>query len=344
MEQFITFMEGDGIGKEIMPQTLRVVDAAMAKAGRPKVVWEPAYMGEDAHTYYGDHLPKETLDSIKRNKVGIKGPTNTPLGKGHKSANVRLRTELNLNQGIRIIKTLPGLPLYQGKKVDLVIFRENTEGLYIGEEYPIEDGVESIRRVTKKATWRICSAAFDYAARKHRKSVTVFHKANILKESDGLFLQVAQEVARRYVPTIEFNNLIIDNAAMQLVLDPSWLDVLVMENLFGDIISDMCAGFVRGLGLVPGANIGDDYAVFEAAHGTAPNIAGQNKANPTALILSAVMMLEYIDEPHAARILRNAIMDTYREGIYLTGDVKPVDPVGTIEMTDAIIKKIQQSE
>jgi isocitrate dehydrogenase (NAD+) len=277
------------------------------------------------------------LESIRRNKVALKGPTATPIGTGHRSVNVALRKALDLYANLRPVKSLPGVKSrYDG--VDLVVVRENTEDLYSGLEHVVVPGVvESIKIITERASTRIARFAFEYARTHGRRRITAIHKANIMKLSDGLFLDCARAVAEEY-PAVKYDEMIVDNTCMQLVLDPTRFDVLLLENLYGDIVSDLCAGFIGGLGMAPGANIGEKEAVFEAVHGTAPDIAGKNKANPMALILSGALMLDHLGEREAADRVRGAVRAVLREGQKLTGDLGGT--AGTIELAEAIASRV----
>jgi len=332
----VTLIPGDGIGAEVTAAMRRVVDAT----GVP-IDWEVQEAGEAVIAQYGTPLPDHVLDSIRRNRVGIKGPVTTPIGTGFRSVNVSLRKALDLYANLRPARTMPGVAS-RYEDIDLVIVRENTECLYAGIEHDVIPDVaaESIRIITRRATERIVRFAFEYARANGRKLVTAVHKANILKATDGLFLRVAQEVAAQY-PDIAFSDRIIDNACMQLVQRPHEYDVLVLPNLYGDIVSDLCSGLVGGLGVSPGANLGDGIAVFEPVHGSAPKYAGQNRVNPTATILSGALMLKYIGEREAGQRIEDAVARVIREGKYVTYDLKPRrdDPtaVGTQEMADAII-------
>jgi isocitrate dehydrogenase (NAD+) len=281
-------------------------------------------------------LPEEVFASLEITRVGLKGPTATPIAGGHQSINVQLRKKLGLYTNFRPVRMLPGLKTrFHDVPVNLAIFRENTEDLYSGLEHEVIPGVvESLKIITNNASMRIAQAAFEYARREGRCKVTSIHKANIMKLSDGLFLKCCREVAARF-PSIQYNELIVDNACMQLVMRPETFDLLVMPNLYGDIISDLTAGLVGGLGIVPGANIGDNHAIFEAVHGTAPDIAGKGLANPTALMQSAVLMLAHLGEREAATRMQNAIERAYAEGKHLTGDVG--GKASTAEFTDAVI-------
>ena len=310
----VTLVPGDGIGLEVTKAMKRVVEATGVN-----IKWDEISAGEAEIERNGSPLPQEVIDSIKKNKVAIKGPVTTPIGKGFRSVNVTLRQELDLYTNLRPIKSFKGIEK-RYKNVDLVIVRENTEDLYAGIEHKIgDDAAESIKIITRKASERICDFAFKYAKENNRKKVTCVHKANIMKFSDGLFLDVFKDVAKKY--DMEYDDLIVDAAAMNLVLNPERYDVMVMPNLYGDILSDLCAGLVGGLGIIPGANIGEDYAVFEAVHGSAPDIAGKNLANPTALIQSAVMMLKYLGEFENAIKIENALTKIFEEGKVLTKDL-----------------------
>ncbi len=315
MKHTITLIPGDGIGPEIVAATVRVIEATGVD-----IVWETQILGSQALEKYGDTLPESSIEAMRRNKVSLKGPIMTPVGKGFTSVNVGLRRALDLYANVRPVKALPNVPC-RYPELDLVIVRENTEGLYSGIEHFVIPGVvESLRVITEKASTRIAKYAFQFARDHGRKKVTAVHKANIMKLSDGLFLECFYKVAKEY-PEIEADDKIIDNCCMQLVMRPEQFDVLVMENLFGDILSDLCAGLIGGLGLAPGANIGELGAVFEAVHGSAPDIAGQGIANPTALMLSAIQMLRFIDEKEAAARFETALFEVFREGKSLTRDL-----------------------
>ena len=327
----VTLIPGDGIGPEVTDAMVKVVEASGAK-----INWEKVQAGEAVIEKYNTAIPDYVIDSIKKNKVAIKGPITTPVGKGFKSVNVTLRQKLDLYVNLRPIKSFKGIKS-RYEDVDLVIVRENTEDLYAGIEHKIGDyAAESIKIITKPACERICKFAFDYAKDNNRKKVTGVHKANIMKLSDGLFLNTFREVAKDY--NIESDDLIVDAAAMNLVLNPENYDVMVMPNLYGDILSDLCSGLVGGLGIIPGANIGKDVAVFEAVHGSAPQIAGQNIANPTAIIQSAVMMLKYLGEVDAAKKIEKALEEVFLKGEKLTVDLGGNST--TEEFTDEIIKYI----
>ena len=307
----VTLIPGDGIGPEVTKSMVKVVEATGVN-----IKWEEVKAGQEVIEEYNTPIPTYVIDSIKKNKVAIKGPITTPIGKGFKSVNVTLRQNLDLYVNLRPIKSFKGIKS-RYENIDLVIVRENTEDLYAGIEHKIGDyGAESIKLITKPACERICEFAFKYAMDNNRKKVTGVHKANIMKLSDGLFLNTYREVASKY--NIEYDDLIVDAAAMNLVLNPQNYDVMVMPNLYGDILSDLCAGLVGGLGIIPGANIGKEYAVFEAVHGSAPQIANQNIANPTAIIQSSVMMLRYLGEYDAAKKIENALEQVFLKGKNLT--------------------------
>jgi isocitrate dehydrogenase (NAD+) len=304
MPHKVTLIPGDGIGPEITAAVVRIIEASGVD-----IEWESFVAGAEALTRFGDPLPEQVLESIKRNKVALKGPLTTPVGTGFASVNVRLRKTLDLYANLRPVWTLPGIVTPFGE-LDLVVVRENTEDLYSGLEHVVVPGVvESIKIITEKASTRIARFAFEYARREGRKKVTAVHKANIMKLSDGLFLDCFRKIAAEY-PDIQADDKIIDNTCMQLVMNPQQFDVLLLENLYGDIVSDLVAGLVGGLGIVPGANFGELGAVFEAVHGSAPDIAGKNLANPTALLQSAVLMLRYLGERPAADLIERAIIHT----------------------------------
>ena len=318
MSQKITVIRGDGIGPEIMDATIHVLDAMGLG-----LTYEEADAGLAALEKHGELLPAATLESIQRNKVALKSPLTTPVGEGFSSINVALRRHFDLYANVRPAKSYPNTLARFPGEVDLITVRENTEGAYIGEGQELsEDGATAtlLQKVTRKGSERIVRYAFELARSTGRKKVTVVHKANILKTTSGLFLKVAREVAAEY-PEIECSEMIVDNACMQLVMRPEQFDILVTTNLFGDIISDLCAGLIGGLGLTPGANIGHDVAIFEAVHGTAPDIAGQGKANPGALLLGAAQMLDHIGKPDQAERLRNAIVATLEAKDSLTADL-----------------------
>lgn len=356
----VTLIPGDGIGPEVALAARRCVDATGVS-----IEWEEVIAGAAALKQFGDLLPKQVLDSVRRNKVALKGPIVTPIGGGFRSVNVAIRQELDLYACVRPAKIYPGVRS-SFKNIDLVIVRENTEDLYAGIEFEAgslsaknviaeiqknnpkkirPDSAISIKPISSFASERIVEFAFEYALKNGRKKVTAVHKANIMKYTDGLFLKTAREVAARYSERIAFEDTIVDNMSMQLVQRPQNYDVLVLPNLYGDIISDLCAGLVGGLGVAPGANIGDGLAVFEAVHGSAPKYAGLNKVNPTAMILSGVLMLRYLGEESAAIRLEEAVKVVLAEGKSVTYDLKADrnDPsaVGTSQMADAIIKKLK---
>lgn len=329
MAHKITLIPGDGIGPEVTGAT-----ASVLRAAGVAIEWESFVVGAEALSRFGDPLPQDLFDSIKRTKVALKGPVMTPVGTGFVSANVRLRKALDLYANLRPIKSLQGVKT-RYENVDLIVVRENTEDLYSGLEHEVVPGVvESLKIITDRASRRIAKFAFEYARREGRKTVTAIHKANIMKMSDGLFLKCFREVSTDY-PEIEANDLIVDNACMQLVINPNQFDVLLLENLYGDIISDLGAGLVGGLGVVPGANIGEDIAVFEAVHGSAPSIAGRGIANPTALIQTAVLMLKYLGEREAANRIQSALEKVIAEGKSLTRDLGGQSM--TTEFTEAVI-------
>lgn len=332
MKHTVTLIPGDGIGPEIVAAAVRVIEATGVE-----FAWETHIMGAQALEKYGTTLPEATTDSIKRNKVALKGPQMTPIGKGFTSVNVGLRKALDLYANVRPVKTLPNVPS-RYTDVDLIIVRENTEGLYSGLEHTVIPGVvESLKIVTEKASMRIAKYAFEYARLNGRKKVTCVHKANIMKLSDGLFLECFEKVAKDY-PEIEADNKIVDNCCMQLVLKPEQFDVIVLENLYGDIVSDLCAGLIGGLGLAPGANIGEQGAVFEAVHGSAPDIAGQGIANPTAILMSATLMLRHLGETDAAARVEKAMLEVFAEGKALTKDLGGT--AKTNEFARAIVEKL----
>src|SRR5437773_4879543 len=304
----ITLIPGDGIGPEVASAVVRIIEASGVE-----IEWEEHIAGQQALDKFGKTLPDELLESIKRNQVALKGPITTPVGKGFTSVNVGLRKALDLYANLRPVRALPNVPC-RYPELDLVVVRENTESLYSGIEHEVVPGVvESIKIITEKASTRIARFAFEFARVEKRRKVTAVHKANIMKMSDGLFLDCFRKVSTHY-PEIEADDKIVDNACMQLVMRPEQFDIMLLENLYGDIVSDLCAGLVGGLGLVPGANIGELGAVFEAVHGSAPDIAGQGIANPTALMLSAIEMLRYIDEKDAAQKFENALFAVFKEG------------------------------
>ncbi|MCB9524428.1 MAG: isocitrate/isopropylmalate dehydrogenase family protein [Myxococcales bacterium] len=336
MKYTITLLPGDGIGPEVSASAVAIVEATGVA-----VEWERHEAGLRAVEAGHGTLPEATLDSIRRNKVALKGPITTPVGRGFSSVNVGLRKALSLYVSLRPVLSWKGLKT-RHDDVDLVVFRENTEGLYAGREHEVVPGVvEALKVITADASTRIARYAFEYARWRGRRKITVVHKASVMKLSDGLFLDCARAVAADY-PFIEVEEMPIDRLAMQLALDPTKFDVLLMENLYGDIVSDLCSGLVGGLGIVPGANIGSSAAVFEAVHGSAPDIAGQNKANPIALVLSAAMMLEHIGERVAAERVRRAVGKVLAEGKVRTGDLG--GKASTTDMTKAIIAALPAIE
>jgi isocitrate dehydrogenase (NAD+) len=328
----VTLIRGDGIGPEITEATLAIIDAAGIN-----INWEEVSAGEGAIAEFGTPMPEEVIASLRKNSVGLKGPLTTPIGSGFRSINVALRMELDLYANLRPAKTFPGVSsLYDD--IDLVVVRENTEDLYAGVEHMVgSNAAESIKIITRKASERIVRFAFDYAVENNRRKVTAVHKANILKLSDGLFLETARQVAEKY-PMVEFEDRIVDNMAMQLVQKPQQYDVMVMPNLYGDILSDLCAGLVGGLGLVPGANIGDQAALFEPVHGSAPKYAGKNRANPAAMIMAAVLMLRHLGEKEAASRIETALADQIKEKRTVTPDLGGTS--GTREMAAAIAGRL----
>lgn len=359
MAHNLTLIPGDGVGPEISEATRRVLEATGVKFN-----WEVVHAGADVIEKYGTPLPDSVLDSIRKNRVALKGPVTTPVGTGFRSVNVALRKSLDLYACVRPCKTYRGAPT-PFENVDIVIIRENTEDLYAGIEFERgtteanelidfinarkgdvirPDSGLSIKMITESGTRRIVKYAFEYARKYGRRKVAATHKANIMKYSDGLFLSVAREVAKEY-PDIEFQDALIDNLSMQLVRRPQEYDVIVAPNLYGDIISDLCAGLVGGLGLAPGANIGEGIALFEPTHGSAPKYTGQNKVNPMAMMLSGILMLRHLEEADAADRLENAIAAVIAEGKSLTYDMKPTrdDPtaVGTSQVAEAVIKKMK---
>jgi isocitrate dehydrogenase (NAD+) len=334
MAHLITLIPGDGIGPEVTEATVRAIGATGVS-----IDWDRVQAGLGALAEQGQLIPDDVYASLEISRTGLKGPTATPIAGGHQSINVALRKKLGLYVNFRPVRMLPGLKTrFSDVNVNLAIFRENTEDLYAGLEHEVVPGVvESLKIITKKASLRIARAAFEYARREGRSKVTAIHKANIMKMSDGLFLKCCRETAAGF-PEIRYNELIVDNASMQLVMRPETLDVLVLPNLYGDIISDLAAGLVGGLGIVPGANLGDSHAIFEAVHGTAPDIAGKGLANPTALMQSAVLMLAHLGERQASTRLERALHQVYAEGRHLTGDVG--GRASTTEFTDAVVRAV----
>jgi isocitrate dehydrogenase (NAD+) len=359
MKYKITLIPGDGIGPEVTKSATLCVDAIAEKHGF-KITWEEEYAGGVAYKKFGEFLPNKTLESILKNKVALKGPITTPIGEGFRSVNVELRQKLDLYANLRPAKLFKGVKS-RYSDVDIVVIRENTEDLYAGIEFDAgkddtkklisfvksttgkgirSDSAIALKPISAFASERIVKFAFDYAKMAKRKKITAVHKANIMKFADGLFLKTAENVARGY-PSMKFDNMIVDNACMQLVTKPENFDILVCPNLYGDILSDLCAGLVGGLGLAPSANIGEHGAVFEPVHGSAPKHAGKNDVNPTATILSAVLMLQHIGEAKAAMDLEKAILNVIKEGKVVTYDLKPQKPSKTTAMTSEIIRKIR---
>lgn len=328
----ITLIKGDGIGPEITESVVKIIEASGVN-----INWDIQTAGADVIEKEGVPLPQRVIDSVKANKVALKSPVTTPIGKGFRSVNVQLRKELDLYANLRPCYNLPNVKT-RYDNVDIVVVRENTEDLYAGIERQVDENTaESIKRITRNASERIAKFAFDYAVNNNRKEVCVVTKANICKLSDGLFLDCARDIAKNY-PQIRFREILVDNCCMQLVQNPNQFDVLLLPNLYGDIVSDLCAGLVGGLGIAQGANIGKDYAVFEPVHGSAPDIAGQDKANPTAMLMSAIEMLKYIGEFDAANRIKIALFET------LNSDIKTSDLGGTAkctEFTDAIISRLK---
>ncbi len=332
----ITLIPGDGIGPEVTGAAVRILEATGLKFD-----WETFQAGAEAYEKYREYIPKELTESLERTHVGLKGPVTTPVGGGFPSINVALRKQFELYANFRPIQNLPHIPT-RYPDVDLIIVRENTESLYSGIEHEVVPGVvESLKIITEKASTRIARFAFEYARKHQRKKIHAIHKANIMKLSDGLFLRCCRNVAKEY-PEITYGEHIVDNTCMQLVMNPYQYDMLVMENLYGDIISDLCAAFVGGLGFVPGANIGEHCAVFEAVHGSAPDIAGKNIANPTAVIRSAQLMLLHLGELEAANRISRGLEQVYRNKEKLTRDVG--GKAGTTEFADSVIQAMQQEK
>ncbi len=333
--QKVTLIPGDGIGPEITESVVEILKAADAK-----IEWEIQTAGADVAEKEGSPLPERVIESIKKNRVALKAPVTTPIGKGFRSVNVQLRKSLDLYANLRPCKNIEGINT-RFNNVNLVIVRENTEDLYAGIERQIDnDTAESIKIITRKASLRIAEFAFEYAVKNNRKLVTAVSKANICKLTDGLFLECTREISKKY-PQIEYKEILVDNLCMQLVQNPEKFDVLVLPNLYGDIVSDLCAGLIGGLGIAQGANIGLEAAVFEPVHGSAPDIKEQNKANPTALLLSAIEMLKYINQRDIATKIENALYKTIKERNSLTADLGGNST--TSEFTKAIINNIENS-
>jgi isocitrate dehydrogenase (NAD+) len=333
MSTLITLIPGDGIGPEVTAATVRILAAAGAD-----LEYEKQIAGAEALARHGHPLPDEVLDSVSRNRVALKGPVTTPIGKGFRSINVQLRQKLELYANLRPVFSVPGLPT-RFENVDLVVVRENTEGLYTGIEHEVVPGVvESLKIITEKASTRIARYAFAYAQREGRKRVTAAHKANIMKLTDGLFLSCFYAVAQQH-PEVQADDRIIDALCMHLVIRPETFDVLVLENLYGDIVSDLCAGLVGGLGVCGGANIGDEVAVFEAVHGSAPDLAGQNKANPLALLRSSMLMLNHLGKRDIAQRIETAVRKVMVEQRILTGDLG--GSASTSEFAESIVRALE---
>ncbi len=329
MSHKVTLIPGDGIGPEVTQAVVRILEATGVK-----FEWERFTAGAEAFEIFGEYIPASLYESIERNRVALKGPVTTPVGGGFKSINVTLRKRFDLFANFRPIRNLPGLKT-NWPGVDLIVVRENTEGEYVGIEHEVVPGVvESIKVITEKGSTRIAKFAFEYARKHGRKKIHSIHKANIMKMSDGLFLRCARQVAQGF-PEIAYGEHIIDNTCMQLVMNPYQYDVLLLENLYGDIVSDLCAGLVGGLGLVPGANLGLECAIFEAVHGSAPDIAGKDLGNPTALLQSGVLMLRHLDEVAAADKVHQALETVYAEGKTLTRDVGGA--AGTTQFAEAVL-------
>jgi len=329
----VTLIPGDGIGPEVVSATVKIIEAAGVK-----INWDEVEAGGEVAVKYGTPLPEQVFTSIIRNGIALKGPVTTPIGGGFASVNVTLRKKLGLFANLRPARSIPALKT-RYDNVDLVVVRENTEDLYSGIEHIVVPGVvESLKIITDKASTAIAKFAFNHAKDNDRKLVTAVHKANIMKLSDGLFLDCCRRVSKEY-PEIEYREIIVDNLCMQLVTNPNQFDVLLLENLYGDIVSDLCAGLVGGLGVVPAANIGPDIAVFEAVHGSAPDIAGRNIANPTAVLFSGILMLRYLGEMEAADRIEKATFAVLAEGKTLTHDLKGT--ASTTEYTDAVIAQMK---
>ena len=327
----ITLIKGDGIGPEITDAVVKII-----KAAGVDIVWDIQTAGADLIKKEGVPLPQRVIDSVKRNKIALKSPVTTPIGKGFRSVNVQLRKELDLYANLRPCYNLPNIET-RYENVDIVVVRENTEDLYAGIERQVDENTaESIKIITRAASERIAEFAFDYAVKNNRKEVCVVTKANICKLSDGLFLDCARKIAKKY-PNIGFREILVDNCCMQLVQNPNQFDTLLLPNLYGDIVSDLCAGLVGGLGIAQGANIGKDYAVFEPVHGSAPDIAGQDKANPTAMLMSAIEMLNFIGETTAAAKIKSAVFETLKSGIK-TADIG--GNASCSEFTNAVVQRL----
>jgi isocitrate dehydrogenase (NAD+) len=333
MTHKVTLIPGDGIGPEVTGAAVRIIESSGVK-----IDWEAFKAGSEAFEKYNEYIPKELLESIERTGVALKGPITTPIGGGFASINVTLRKKFELYANYRPIKNLPSLPT-RYPAVDLVIIRENTEGEYSGIEHEVVPGVvECLKIITEKGSTRIGKFAFEFARREKRKRVHAIHKANVMKMSDGLFLRCCRNVAKDY-PEITYGEHLVDNTCMQLVMNPYQYDVMVMENLYGDILSDLCSAFVGGLGLVPGANLGERCAIFEAVHGSAPDIAGKGLANPTAVLQSGILMLRHLNEIEAAERIQVAVEKTYKEKQHITRDVG--GKASTNEFADAVIANME---
>ena len=327
----ITLIKGDGIGPEITDAVVKII-----KAAGVDIVWDIETAGADVIEKEGVPLPQRVIDSVKRNKIALKSPVTTPIGRGFRSVNVQLRKDLDLYANLRPCYNLPNIET-RYENVDIVVVRENTEDLYAGIERQVDENTaESIKIITRAASERIAEFAFDYAVKNNRKEVCVVTKANICKLSDGLFLDCARKIAKKY-PNIGFREILVDNCCMQLVQNPNQFDTLLLPNLYGDIVSDLCAGLVGGLGIAQGANIGKDYAVFEPVHGSAPDIAGQDKANPTAMLMSAIEMLNFIGETTAAAKIKSALFETLKSGIK-TADIG--GNASCSEFTNAVVQRL----
>lgn len=327
----ITLIKGDGIGPEITDAVVKII-----KAAGVDILWDIQTAGADVIEKEGVPLPQRVIDSVKRNKIALKSPVTTPIGRGFRSVNVQLRKDLDLYANLRPCYNLPNIET-RCENVDIVVVRENTEDLYAGIERQVDENTaESIKIITRAASERIAEFAFDYAVKNNRKEVCVVTKANICKLSDGLFLDCARKIAKKY-PNIGFREILVDNCCMQLVQNPNQFDTLLLPNLYGDIVSDLCAGLVGGLGIAQGANIGKDYAVFEPVHGSAPDIAGQDKANPTAMLMSAIEMLNFIGETTAAAKIKSALFETLKSGIK-TADIG--GNASCSEFTNAVVQRL----
>lgn len=334
MPHAVTLIPGDGIGPEVADAVVRIIEATGVK-----IDWRPVNLTAEIMLKLGKELPDDVVASIEATRVGLKGPVTTPVAGGFRSVNVTLRKRFDLFANVRPVKTLPGLKTrFQDLTIDMVMFRENTEDLYSGMEHEVvKDVAQCLKIITRTASIKIANYAFEYAKANLRKKVIAVHKANIMKLSDGLFLRCCREVASRF-PEIEYQELIVDNASMQLVMRPQTFDVLILPNLYGDILSDLAAGLVGGLGIVPGANMGEGYAIFEAVHGSAPDIAGLGKANPTALLQSAIMMMRHLRELEAMERMQKSLEKVYRDAKVLTGDVGGT--ASTNEFANAIIANL----